>query len=50
MNAMLNIIENGYKWGTLPKKYNKWYAIYIKLLKNRAITEILKAIRKKVAQ
>ncbi len=27
---MLYIIENGYKWRTLPEKYGKWHTIYMR--------------------
>ena len=33
MNAIPYIMEDGYKQRVLPKKYEKWHTIYIKLLK-----------------
>ena len=44
MCAMLYIIENGCKWRTVPKKYGKWHAIYLKFSrwsKNDTIAQLL---------
>ena len=30
MSAVIYIIENGYKWRKLTKKYGKWYTVYMK--------------------
>ncbi|MBQ9491506.1 MAG: transposase [Firmicutes bacterium] len=30
MHAMFYIMENGYKWRALPKKYRNWHTAYTK--------------------
>ena len=46
--ALLYIIENGYKWRALPKKYGKWHTIYMKFnrwSKNGTIQKIFEEMQ-----
>ena len=44
MCAMLYIIENGFKWMALPKKYGKWHTVYVKFNRWSKNSIIAKAI------
>ena len=44
MRAMLYIIENGYKWRTLPREYGKWRIVYMKFNRWSKNGTIAKAI------
>ena len=46
--AILYMIENGCKWRVLPKKYGKWYSIYMKFnrwFKNGTIQRIFEEMQ-----
>ena len=31
LNAALYVVENGYKWRSLPKEYGDWHVIYVRI-------------------
>lgn len=47
--ALLYIIENGYKWRVMPKKYGNWHSVYMKFSwwsKNGTIQKIFDEMQK----